>query len=192
MTEQCSVEGCDRPVLARNLCQAHYDRLRRTGDVQKDRPIRQRFRNIEDAFLGRTERRGDCLIWTGSTTTDGYGHALIGGIHYYAHRYAWERENGPIPDGMTVDHKDHCDPACVEVDHLRLATYSQNGRNRAGAMARSKTGVRNVSPYRGGYIVTLRKDGKRLSFGTYSTIAEAAKVAEQARKDIYGEYAGKQ
>ena len=152
---------------------------------------KKRYKSIEEAFAARTERRGECLIWTGAKTSHGYGHALIGGEHYYIHRYAWERVNGPIPDGMLVDHREHCDPACAEVSHLRLATYSQNGRNRSGPMPGSKTGVRNVSPYRGGYIVTLRRNGKRMSFGTYSTIAEAAKVAEQARREVYGEFAGK-
>ena len=35
----CSVPGCGRPVLARFLCNAHYRRLYRTGDVQAHRAI---------------------------------------------------------------------------------------------------------------------------------------------------------
>ncbi len=34
----CGAEGCDRPHEARGYCFMHYDRLRRTGDVQADRP----------------------------------------------------------------------------------------------------------------------------------------------------------
>jgi hypothetical protein len=37
----CSVEGCDRPAVKRQLCQTHASRLRKEGDVQADKPIRK-------------------------------------------------------------------------------------------------------------------------------------------------------
>lgn len=37
----CSVEECDKPVQSRQLCQAHYWRLRRHGDVRGGGPARQ-------------------------------------------------------------------------------------------------------------------------------------------------------
>ena len=40
MTERiCTVDDCGRPLLARGLCQAHYDRLRRYGDVNLVRSV---------------------------------------------------------------------------------------------------------------------------------------------------------
>lgn len=38
----CSVKGCGREaiyVTPRNLCQTHYVRLQRSGDVQEERPV---------------------------------------------------------------------------------------------------------------------------------------------------------
>lgn len=35
----CSVEGCVRPVKSRGWCEAHYYRVRRTGDPQTDIPV---------------------------------------------------------------------------------------------------------------------------------------------------------
>lgn len=40
--EPCTVEGCDKPILARDLCSTHYGRWRYTGDVQANVPVRQR------------------------------------------------------------------------------------------------------------------------------------------------------
>lgn len=47
------------------------------------------------------------------------------------HRAAWTHHNGPIPDGMTVDHT--CwTRACVNPAHLRLLTNAQNAARRDG------------------------------------------------------------
>lgn len=37
---KCSVLGCERDMLAKDLCTAHYNRVRATGDVQADKPLR--------------------------------------------------------------------------------------------------------------------------------------------------------
>lgn len=39
MADNCSVEGCDRRTYARGLCEPHYRRRQRTGDVNADRAI---------------------------------------------------------------------------------------------------------------------------------------------------------
>lgn len=40
--EPCTVEGCDRPILARGICSTHYTRQRYGGDVQPEVPVRSK------------------------------------------------------------------------------------------------------------------------------------------------------
>lgn len=68
----------------------------------------------------------DCVEWDGRKDEDGYGRINRGEL---AHRSAWEKEFGPIPEGAVVGHR--CDnPPCVAVWHLFLATQKENMRDR--------------------------------------------------------------
>ena len=187
----CSIESCDNKIAARTWCIKHYRRWRRTGDPTNPGkyPI---YSTPEESFAARTERRGDCLIWTGAKGKDGYGRIRIDGRLVQAHRFAWEKVNGKIPDGMLIDHANHCSILCCNVEHLRLATPKQNSRNLSGASSNNKSsGVRNV--YRDGnrWRVRVMKNRKTYSFGIYSTIEEAAKVAEKARAELFREFSGR-
>lgn len=180
---QCSVDGCDGAHEARGWCVKHYNRWKRHGTTVIDN---ERYSTPEEAFAARTERRGDCLIWTGGKNK-GYGMIRVDGRNIGAHKYAWERVNGPVPDGMMVDHRYHCDTACVEPTHLRAATHGENQRNRSGAPKQSILGVRNVS--RSAKKFRVRVAGEEL--GKFATLEEASRVAAERRRELFGEYAGK-
>lgn len=182
----CSVTNCGRVVRARSFCTKHYARYMKHGSPHK--VLNRVFKSPEESFAARTEWQGDCLIWTGGKTVEGYGRIWVEGKMYPTHRYAWEREHGPIPEGMVVDHKDHCNTLCCNVEHLRVATYAQNNTNRSGPVEGSLTGHRNVYITRSGrFEVKIMKK----HFGTYSTAEEAAKVAEDSRLELFGEFAGR-
>jgi hypothetical protein len=68
---------------------------------------------------------GECWEWYPATHRFGYGRLWIKGRAVYAHRYMWEKVNGPIPPGLCVLHL--CDnPPCVNPEHLHLGTRSDN------------------------------------------------------------------
>ena len=76
-----------------------------------------------------------CIEWTGSLTHNGYGQfsKRIGKgaqTTIRVHRWLYERERGPIPPGLVIDHL--ClNKACVNVNHLEAVTVAENNR-RAG------------------------------------------------------------
>ena len=183
----CSIPGCERVSSARSWCNAHYKRWRRNGHPEACRA----YPDVTMALDARTVREGECLIWTGAKNAQGYGVAGPRTGSRLAHRHAWERENGPIPEGVHVDHICHT-PACVEVAHLRLATFATNAYNRAGQQSNHKsTGVRNVYPNKKGFMVRVVKDGEGHYGGTWPSVEEAARVAAQMRAELFGEYAGR-
>lgn len=80
---------------------------------------------VVDRLAARTERVGDCLVWTGCRDRDGYGWITINYEQLYVHRVAWALKHGPIPDGMQVLHA--CDnPPCLNTAHLFLGTNLDN------------------------------------------------------------------
>jgi hypothetical protein len=65
----------------------------------------------------------DCIIWTKALTAAGYGVTRGG----YVHRLAYEAANGPIPDGLELDHLCR-NRACYNVLHLEPVTHAENMR----------------------------------------------------------------
>lgn len=184
----CNIDGCDRTLYARGWCYMHYTRWRRHGDPLGGGPAR--YSTPEEAFAARTERRGECLIWTGAKDRDGYGQLQVNGRITKAHRYVYEEANGTIPDGMLIDHICH-NRTCANVDHLRLATRQQNSSNRAGATALSSTGVRGVYPYGSRYKVEIQSHGVLRWSGIFDSIEEASRVATRERARLFGDFAGR-
>ena len=183
----CSIEGCQKKPHARGWCRNHHYRWLKHGDPTGGH---NRYSTVEESFAARAAWNGDCLEWTTYKDPKGYGRIRVGDRMVQVHRYAWERVNGPIPDGMWIDHLCH-NRACVNVGHLRLADPTENARNRAGATVKSSSGVRNVYPRPNGtFRVSFGVNNKMVGFGTYSTLEEAEKVADEKRRELFGEFAG--
>lgn len=79
-------------------------------------------------FWSRVDKSEDCWVWTKATSSNGYGQLRVGprpGRLLLAHRISFSLLRGPISDGLEVRHD--CDnPPCVNPNHLRVGTHSQN------------------------------------------------------------------
>lgn len=122
----------------------------------------------------------------------GYGMFYHANKKYRAHRFIWEYHNGEIPFGKVIDHLCH-NRACVNIDHLRVTTVTENNQYLSGAQAGSKSGIRNVNwqTSTGKWIVQIVCQGESYYFGRFENIEEAAVVAERARAELFGEFAGR-
>ena len=66
-----------------------------------------------------------CWEWVGAANNHGYGQIRIAGKTTYAHRLMFERVNGPIPEGLHLDHLCR-NPPCVNPAHLEVVTCREN------------------------------------------------------------------
>jgi Holliday junction resolvase len=74
---------------------------------------------IEDPATG-------CWLWQ-KGTVDGYGRCRRGDQIVMAHRWYYEQAQGPIPEGLELDHLCRV-RACVNPDHLEPVTREENIR----------------------------------------------------------------
>lgn len=139
-------------------------------------------------------RESGCIEWQGAKNDKGYGQVVLGKARVYAHRFFWEVENGPIPDGMQVLHK--CDnPPCVNTAHHFLGTHLDNSRDKV-AKGRAKNRYTGKATCPRGHQWTpentvKRKDGKTCRACRNARAREYARANPEKRAAIYSAWAKK-
>lgn len=92
---------------------------------------------LATAILARCVPEGDCLIWQGAKTPEGYGVKREAGRRLgYVHRLIYRELRGPIPEGHQIDHvraRGCRSTSCCNVEHLEPVTSLENHR-RAGRL----------------------------------------------------------
>jgi hypothetical protein len=99
----------------------------------------------------------ECIEAKTTTKVFGYHQVRLKGKRWRAHRWAWELINGPIPEGLVVDHICR-NRACVAIDHLRVMTQQEN-------IMAGEHNIDNRSHCNQGHLfegnIMVRKNGKR-------------------------------
>ena len=103
------------------------------------------------------------------------------------HRLIWQVVNGPIPEGMVIDHIDG-DPGNNLIENLRLCTSSENNRNR-GPGKNNTSGEKNVtwSKVLNKWVVKVNLHGE-VTKRFCETFDEAVQTARDLRKELHGEF----
>jgi len=67
-----------------------------------------------------------CHIWQGSVFPNGYGSVWHNGRNRPVHRARYEREVGPVPEGLVLDHFVCDNRLCCNPAHVRPVSQREN------------------------------------------------------------------
>lgn len=127
----CSIETCDNHHYARGYCNAHYKRLRKSGDPLGGGTLRGKpLRWIDEVAVPYNSE--DCLIWPYSKTRKGYGMVNNCGKMVRVHRYVCELVRGapPTPEHEAAHSCGKGHEGCVAPGHLSWKTPKENQADR--------------------------------------------------------------
>lgn len=178
----CSFPECTKPHSCKGYCNGHYAQMRNGKPLKA---LAGSSLSPKDRFMSKVEKTPTCWNWVASTSR-GYGHFPLGGTKVLAHRYAYELWVAPIPEGLAIDHICH-NRACVNPNHLRVATYKENNEHRQGAEKTNSVGIRGVSWSKSqkAYRARVTHDDKTYHLGYFTTAEEAGEVARLKRLELF-------
>lgn len=146
----CKVDKCAALTTAKSgqgLCDLHYARLRRNDTTADGKFYPLGWMTAPDILWARSELHGDCVLWLGALTPDGYPTSVKAAPGApRAHRYSYFLAHGPIPAGLTIDHVCHTESLtcpggqqcehrrCINPDHLEPVTSAENSARRGQRM----------------------------------------------------------
>jgi len=107
------------------------------------------------------------------------GIVRVDKVSYKTHRIIYEMHNGPIPEGLFIDHINR-DPSDNRIENLRLATQFQNTQNTKGDGYIKRNGK---------FVARIKHNYKHIWLGTYDNPYEAHGAYLEAKKELCGEYA---
>lgn len=134
---ECTVANCVRRQSAREMCATHLSRVYRLGRIELPTDSEVFWSRVTEGPLpAHVPELGPCWLWTGATGTKGYGKfSPHRGMHFTAHRWAYEQLRAAIPEALTLDHL--ClRKTCVNPWHLDPCPAAENAR-RQHALRRS-------------------------------------------------------
>jgi len=96
--------------------------------------------------------------------------------------------NGRIPENIQIDHICH-NPSCVNPDHLRLATHSENMWN-SRKRKNNTSGEKGVtwSKSANAWIASIWVFGIRKHLGVFKTVSQAHEAYVKAAKRMHGKF----
>lgn len=76
-------------------------------------------------IFAKLKVKSDCWLWTGTTTSTGYGRISIDDTYVRVHRVVFAAFYGDIPKGFDVHHRCH-ERLCVNPEHVSLLPRGAN------------------------------------------------------------------
>lgn len=114
-----------------------------------------------------------------------YKKVWIDGKNQYLHRVLWEEANGPIPEGMQIDHING-DRYDNRLENLRVVTRQENMRN-ARRSCSNTSGVTGVSWNKRDQKWQAKiydDNGKQVHLGFHANLDDAVAARKEAEERL--------
>lgn len=117
LQEIASAVGCSQGTVSKWVREAGIPR----------RPAARRVKDVAEKLrsLVVIDQANGCHVYQGFTNDEGYGLIRAFGRTRGAHIVAYELANGPVSEGLVLDHLCR-NPPCVNVAHLEAVTNREN------------------------------------------------------------------
>jgi hypothetical protein len=124
----------------------------------------------------------------GCAYSDGYVYIRFNGKRLLAHRLAWIKVHKQMPDRQ-IDHINMCRSE-NRIDNLRLATLTDNNRNRK-AQSNNTSGYKGVTFHKGTgrFQAKICVNKRRISLGYFESAERASIAYQKAAKEHHGDFA---
>ena len=141
----------------------------------------------------KVSRRGTAKAGSRAGCRNNEGYLIVGidGVACRAHRLAYAIHHGAMPPReRSIDHIDG-NPANNRIENLRLATRSENQRNRQHLDKRNRTGFTGVFWHKDHkrWEVNIRVNRRTIYIGSYLDKHDAIKARRLAEAKHFGEFA---
>ncbi|HBY3954596.1 MULTISPECIES: HNH endonuclease [Klebsiella pneumoniae complex] len=120
----------------------------------------------------------------GGINGSGYVVVSSGEMKILVHRAIWIFDEGPIPDGMFIDHINHIRHDNRKVN-LRLVTHAQNQKNQS-MHSNNISGVNGVrrDERSGKWAAFIKTKGRSIRLGLFNTLEDAAQARKNADRNF--------
>lgn len=145
-TTICTVEGCNKPVIKRDMCNAHYLRNWRHGSPTAGTAMYGAPQAELERILN-APATDECILWPFGRSI-GYGQIRIDGKPHRVHNVVCRHFHGE-PQGRRYQAAHSCgNKLCANPRHLRWATPVENRRDYEEMMAlTAPSGTAPVHPH---------------------------------------------
>lgn len=127
-----------------------------------------------------------CHIWNGTIVDKKYGTFTYNKIRYTAHRFSCESVHGPAPKDKPFTLHSCDNPSCINPDHLRWGSSSENAidrekRNRRFVLRGSNIGNSKLNEKQ---VNEIKKELINYQYGDYIRLGKKYNVSETLIKHI--------